>query len=113
MFADVILPLPLSNTFTYAVPTKMRDKIGKGYRVIVPFGKRKYYTAVVAAIHEKKPKTVETKEIYALIDHHPIVNEYQLKLWEWISFTIYRRLEMYIKQQHPLNSEWKAKLASN
>ncbi len=86
MFADVILPLPLSNTFTYAVPTKMRDKIGKGYRVIVPFGKRKYYTAVVAAIHEKKPKTVETKEIYALIDHHPIVNEYQLKLWEWISF---------------------------
>ena len=86
MFADVILPLPLSNTFTYAVPTKMHNKIGKGFRVIVPFGKRKYYTAIVVALHEKKPKSVETKEIYSLIDHHPIVNDCQLKLWEWISF---------------------------
>ncbi len=86
MFANVILPLPLSNTFTYAVPEELSDKIGKGYRVIVPFGKRKYYTAIVVALHENEPKHVETKEICSLIDCHPIVNEYQLKLWEWISF---------------------------
>lgn len=86
MYADVILPLPHSNIFTYAVPAELCSKIEKGYRVIVPFGKRKYYTAIVTAIHEKKPKNIEIKEIHSLIDCYPLVNEYQLNLWEWISF---------------------------
>ncbi|MBK5194521.1 MAG: primosomal protein N' [Proteiniphilum sp.] len=86
MFADVILPLPLPDLFTYAVPAEMQDKIGIGFRVIIPFGRRKYYTAIVKAIHWDAPENIEVKEIHSLIDSHAVVNEQQLTLWEWISF---------------------------
>lgn len=86
MYVDVILPLPIADVFTYSVPESMRQRVGVGFRVIVPFGSRKFYTAVVRAIHSTQPPSVETKEIHSLIDAHPIVNECQLKFWEWISF---------------------------
>ena len=46
IFVDVILPLPLQNTFTYEVPTEF-SAIKKGMRVVVQFGQKKFYTAVV------------------------------------------------------------------
>lgn len=86
MYADVILPLPLPGLFTYAIPLEMQSKIGIGFRVIVPFGSRKHYTAIVAHIHRKKPVNMEIKPIHSLVDSHAAVNEQQLKLWEWIAF---------------------------
>ena len=86
MFADVILPLPLHNTFTYSVPTNMQQKIGTGSRVIVPFGSKKHYTAIVLRIHDDEPQGFEIKEVHSVLDSFPVVNENQLKLWEWISF---------------------------
>ncbi len=41
------------------------------------------------------------REIHSLIDSHPVVNEHQLKLWEWISFIISLLLEMFIKPLSP------------
>lgn len=86
MFADVILPLPLANSFTYAVPSEMHGTLDIGFRVIVPFGKSKHYTAIVKKIHNNRPEGVDVKEIHSLLDSHPIVNQNQLDLWEWISF---------------------------
>ncbi len=86
MFADVILPLPLSDLYTYSVPLNMQDKITKGVRVIVPFGRKKHYTAIVVKLHENKPIGFETKDIHSLVDTQPVVNDKQLNLWEWISF---------------------------
>ncbi len=86
MYADVILPLPLSDLFTYAVPVEMKNQIGVGYRVIVPFGSKRHYTAIVKKLHSKTPEKFEIKEIHSLVDSHPVVTENQLNLWEWISF---------------------------
>lgn len=86
MFADVILPLPLPDLFTYAVPKEMEQTIGRGHRVIVPFGSKKHYTGIVMRLHDEPPKHFETKEIHTSIDPHPVVDEQQIKLWEWISF---------------------------
>lgn len=86
MYADVILPLPLSGLFTYAVPTAMQDQIGRGFRVTIPFGRRKYYTAIVTRIHRQKPGGFVVKDIHSLIDSTPVVTEQQLELWEWVSF---------------------------
>ncbi len=86
MYADVILPLPLSGLFTYSVSAEMQDKIRRGMRVTVPFGRRKYYTAVVAKVHRQPPGNFTIKEIHSLIDPAPVVTERQLELWEWISF---------------------------
>ena len=85
MFVDVILPLPFSELFTYSVPEALQQEIGKGYRVIVPFGSKKHYTAIVRRLHHEPPQHFETKEIHSAIDSHPVVNEQQLMLWEWIS----------------------------
>lgn len=86
MYVDVIVPLPLSGLFTYAVPTEMQHNIGRGYRAVVPFGRGKYYTAVITKIHDTKPLKFKTKEIHSLIDTSPVVTDEQLELWEWISF---------------------------
>lgn len=85
-FADVILPLALSESFTYSIPLEMRDKIGIGHRVVVSFGERRYYTAIVVQLHNNRPTTFEVKEIHSLLDAQPIVTEHQLELWKWISF---------------------------
>ena len=86
MYADVILPLPFSDLYTYNVPVEMQDKIAKGFRVIVPFGTKKHYTAIVKRVHNKAPKNFKTKEIHSLVDSQLVVNDIQFKLWEWISF---------------------------
>ncbi|MDR0422706.1 MAG: primosomal protein N' [Proteiniphilum sp.] len=86
MYADVILPLPLSGTYTYAVPDEMQSRIGRGFRVTVPFGRRKYYTAIVTKLHRQPPGNFTVKEIRSLTDSAPVVTGQQLDLWEWISF---------------------------
>ena len=86
MYADVILPLPFSDLYTYTVPADMQDHIAKGFRVIVPFGTKKHYTAIVKRVHNIAPKNFKTKEIHSLLDSQPTVNDIQFKLWEWISF---------------------------
>ncbi len=84
-YAEVLLPLPLYSTFTYHIPDELAGKIKVGYRVIVPFGRKKSYTAIVTAISPVAPQGYEVKEIAMLLDDYPIVRHPQLKLWEWIS----------------------------
>lgn len=85
-YIDVILPLPLKASFTYMVPDELESQIRTGMRVIVPFGKKKMYTAIVYIIHTHKPETsYEVKEIIDLLDANPIVRYPQIKFWEWIS----------------------------
>jgi len=85
-YIDVILPLPLKASFTYAVPVDWSEQIRIGMRVVVPFGKKKMYTAIVSIIHTHKPELpYEIKEIICLLDAEPILRYPQLKFWEWIS----------------------------
>ncbi len=85
LYAEVILPLPLYSTFTYRIPEDITDNVKIGYRVIVPFGRKKYYTAIVISITPVKPEGYEVKDIMMSLDNHPIVKHPQLKFWEWIS----------------------------
>ena len=84
-FIDVILPIPLEKQFTYAITQAEAGFLKKGMRVAVPFGKRKIYTALVLDIHQNAPKAYEAKEIHQILDEQPIVNEFQMKLWQWMS----------------------------
>lgn len=56
-----------------------------GSRVLVQFGKKKYYTAIVEAIHSNEPKGYDVKPVMAVLDSSPIVRYPQLKLWHWIA----------------------------
>lgn len=86
MYADVILPLSLENTYTYSIPADLVHAVSSGCRVIVHFGKKRYYTAIVVSVHSKVPDSrYETKEIYALLDGVPILRRPQLRFWQWIA----------------------------
>ena len=84
-FIEVILPLSLSKTFTYSVSEAEYDYLKKGFRVAVPFGKNKIYTALVIDIHQNAPTLYEAKEIHQILDESPIVNEIQIAHWQWIA----------------------------
>lgn len=83
-FVDVILPLPIPEYFTYSVPEKILTNVCIGKRAVVPFGKKKLYTAIIANLHNNKPN-FDFKEIYQIIDSEPIVNSIQLSFWQWIA----------------------------
>lgn len=85
LFAEVILPLPLYGTFTYAIPEEFSKSIKIGSRVLVSFGRKKFYTAIVTLTHDKKPEGYEVKDIVEVLDPFPILRNPQLKLWNWIS----------------------------
>lgn len=85
LFIDVIVPLAVANKYTYRVPKDMNDSVALGKRVIVQFGKTKFYTGVVYKVHNIPPNDYTAKYIDAVLDDTPIVNEKQLKLWDWIA----------------------------
>jgi len=84
-FIDVILPIPLKQTFTYHVNKDEAYFLKPGMRVAVPFGKSKIYTAVVYGIHQNDPPSYETKSIHQILDEVPLITTRQLKHWEWMA----------------------------
>ena len=82
-YADVILPVPLHATFTYAVPETL--SVVEGMRVLVPFGRGKKYVGVVDRVHDQQPQDYAVKAIETVMDEQPIVTSSQLAQWHWIS----------------------------
>lgn len=125
-YVDVILPLPLEGTFTYAVPAAMQPKAVAGVRVLVPLGKTKTYTALVLRQHDSKPD-FDVRDIYAVLDDEPVLLSTQFSLWQWIADyymaplgDVYKaalpaglkaedgyrpRTELYVKLAEPLRHE--------
>lgn len=84
-YIDVIVPLPLRGTFTYSIPDSYQNRVVVGSRVIVQFGKKKFYTGIVHHIHNETSERPEIKEITSVLDDYPIVLPEQLRFWEWIA----------------------------
>lgn len=82
LFVDVLLPLHLPGTYTYRVPFEYNDLIALGQRVVVQFGAKRLYSALVRRIHEEVPKH-KTKYILSILDMKPIMTERQFEFWEW------------------------------
>ncbi len=84
MFADVILPLALNQTFTYAIPEAWEGELAQGHRVLVQFGQRKVYAGIVWRVHNESP-SYDVKPILDIEDEMPITTPVQLNYWKWIS----------------------------
>jgi primosomal protein N' (replication factor Y) len=83
-YIDVVLPVPIEQSFTYHLPDHI-DKEGLiGCRVIVQFGNRKLYTGLVKIIHYNQP-AYETKPIELVLDNSPIISPLLFPFWEWIA----------------------------
>ena len=84
-YVDVILPLPLYSSYTYSVPEEFLDDVQVGSRVLIQFGKKKFYTGIVEALHSNAPKGYDVKPLIAVLDSEPILRYPQLNFWKWIS----------------------------
>lgn len=89
--ANIAIP-PLMQTFTYIVPETIKN-LDVGYRVEVPFGRRKATGFVVSTAHDqskqshdkKSGKTFELKELKAKLEEYPCFNPDQLKFFQWVA----------------------------
>lgn len=84
-YVDVIVPLPIASQYTYSLPDALEGSVQEGCRVVVPFGKKKFYTAVVTKVHEVAPEGYETKEVEELLDERSVILPRQLQLWDWLA----------------------------
>lgn len=84
-YVEVLVPLPLHAVFTYRLPSHLIGNVGVGHRVIVPFGTKKFYTAIVTGFANLPPANMEVKEVALLLDNAPVLRHPQLKLWRWIA----------------------------
>lgn len=86
-YAEVIIPLPLDAVFTYSIPDTLRPAVKSGTRVIVPFGRRKFYTGIVVNPMAPEPKGFEVKDIERVLDSPdlPCLLHPQLKFWQWLA----------------------------
>jgi primosomal protein N' (replication factor Y) len=73
-YVDVILPLPLNGTI-YVMPFPMtclcllRRAAGWWF----PFGRKKYYTAIISNVHYCPPSEYEVKELFAVLYDSPVL----------------------------------------
>ena len=83
-YVEVILPVPFE-TFTYAVPSGWEDRVCKGSRVLVEFGKSKQYAGIVLRMHADAPQGITVKPLLDVLDEQPIVTDLQFRFWRWVA----------------------------
>lgn len=85
LFAEILLPLPIPGSFTYRVPYDLNMKVKVGQRAVVQFGKSKIMSGLIISLSNNVPDANNIKYLLDILDDDPVVNENQLKLWNWIT----------------------------
>jgi primosomal protein N' (replication factor Y) len=75
VFARVVFPLPLDQSFLYAVPEAFRAIARPGSRVIAPLGTRRQNGFIVAVTSEPPAAGIKVKEIVKVLDDRPFRDE--------------------------------------
>lgn len=84
LLADVVLPLPLAETYTYRIPEMLADRVKVGCRLVVPFGAKRIYSAIVVNVRYGESE-IELKDAMEVLDDGAVVLPEQLELWRWIA----------------------------
>lgn len=87
-YIDVILPLPLEGTFTYAISDELAAGVAMGVRVLVPLGRSKTYTALCTGPARDTAGPLgadKLKAVLAVLDRQPMLLPLQFSLWQWMS----------------------------
>ncbi len=82
--AQVVLPLPLDQAYSYSVPEEMQDEARVGCRVLVPFGPRRL-TGLIVARGGAVEEGVKLKPILDVLDEAPSFTDEMLRLTRWIA----------------------------
>ena len=91
----------MEGCFTYLIPEELAGKIGAGMRVVIQFGTKKFYSALVRRVHTVKPENISPKLVESVLDDQPILSENCFLLWEWISVYYHCSLGEVLKAALP------------
>ncbi|MDY0245231.1 MAG: DEAD/DEAH box helicase, partial [Sphaerochaeta sp.] len=83
-FVEVLLDLPMDQSFTYQIPLGMEEKACVGHRVVVPFARREMTGYIIETVPEVEA-SYTIKEIKRVIDDTPLYNKQTIALAEWMS----------------------------
>jgi len=75
VFARVVFPLPLEQSFLYAVPEACRAAARPGARVVAPLGARRQHGFIVEITTEPPAAKVKVKELLEVLDDRPFRDE--------------------------------------
>jgi primosomal protein N' (replication factor Y) len=80
-FAQVVIPSPLKDALTYAVPPALEQQLEIGMRVLVPLGRRRV-TGVIMEFCANAP-VKDTREVIESLDERPVLDSALLQLCRW------------------------------
>ena len=104
LFCDVALPVPLDQTFTYAVNGAVPVV---GARVLVPFSGQRLM-GVVVRVHEDAPADeFEVKPVQQVLDDTALLPDELMKLAQWIASYYVAPLGEVLRGMLPLTAEVK------
>jgi len=83
--ADVILPIPVDQSYTYRVPGGLAAEAQVGSRVLVPFGGRRLTGVVVEEGPPPGTLGFEVKDVLDVLDDVPTCTEELLDLTRWMA----------------------------
>ncbi len=84
-FAQVALPLPISEPYTYRIPESLLDRVSAGSRVVVPVRRRELIGVVVEVDGEQPGQDVEIKSVLAVPDPEPALTAELLETAVWMA----------------------------
>ncbi len=85
LFADIVIPVAVSGSFTYAVPEEMRGSVRRGSLVTVPFGQSRSAAGMVVKVHDTAPEDFTVRDINSLLPGEPALSERLTDFLMWIS----------------------------
>lgn len=97
--ADIALPVPLHQTFTYTIPSELQPHAQLGVRVLAPFGK-KHLTGVIVAFPQET-KLRKLKPLKDILDVTPSFSSELLALCHWMSEYYFAPLGEVLKSAIP------------
>lgn len=83
--AEVAIPLPIENTFSYLLSPDQLPKAKIGVRVRVHFKNREITGFLVGMQEIEIPPEQKLKKVIALLDEEPVLSERTLQLTRWLS----------------------------
>ncbi|MFY7861046.1 MAG: DEAD/DEAH box helicase [Chitinophagales bacterium] len=84
-YAEVLLPLKLTQAYTYKIPDELKGQVGLGISVLVSFGRNKFYTGIITDLKSEFEETGLMKFIEEIVSPEPIIGPKQLELWKWMA----------------------------
>lgn len=84
LFAEVVLPLAVPTTYTYAIPVEFAEQAVPGMRIVVQLGARKLHTGIIVSLNQNQPNH-PTKEVLEFPDDAPLITPTQLEFWKWLA----------------------------